>query len=460
MPMQHARFWTKRVVAAAFLVLALTTPTPTTRAQEFEVDLALVLAVDCSFSVDFREFALQMKGLGAAFRKPEVKRAIALGNLQRIAVSVVQWSDESNQVVAMPWTILETEEDGDLFGETLAGMPRKLAEGGTSISSALLYSAAHLSRAPRAQRLVIDVSSDGRNNVGVPVNAVRDRLVAQGITINALTILNEWPTLDVYFQNQVVGGEGHFVIPANDYQAYADAIYRKLLREITGPGFPELGENASRLTAFCGRHKRMEVSPYGNPMQSFTLSRLPEIIFGAGRIADLAGKVEGLAGKGAAVLVVADPMLTTLGITGRALESLKAAGLEAQVFDGLKGEPKAADIDAAAGIARAMKAKAIVGLGGGSALDTAKLVAACAASGLAAQSYQLCETPLPKNILPIIAVPTTAGTGSEVTRVSVFANAAKGEGLGLGRRTETPGGHPRSRTHRGRAAPHHRGHRA
>ncbi len=82
-------------------------------------------------------------------------------------------------------------------------------------------------------------------------------------------------------------------------------------------------------------------------MQSFTLSRLPEIIFGAGRIADLAGKVEGLAGKGAAVLVVADPMLTTLGITGRALESLKAAGLEAQVFDGLKGEPKAADIDAA-----------------------------------------------------------------------------------------------------------------
>lgn len=234
--MQHASFWKRRVVAAAFLLLALTTPSPVTRAQDAEVDLALVLAVDCSFSVDFREFALQMKGLGEAFRKPEIKRAIAMGNLQRIAVSVVQWSDESNQVVAMPWTILESEEDGDLFGETLAAMPRKLAEGGTSISSALLYSAAHLSRAPRALRLVIDVSSDGRNNVGVPVSAVRDRLVSQGITINALTILNEWPTLDVYFQNQVVGGEGHFVIPANDYGAYADAIYRKLLREITGPG--------------------------------------------------------------------------------------------------------------------------------------------------------------------------------------------------------------------------------
>lgn len=167
-------------------------------------------------------------------------------------------------------------------------------------------------------------------------------------------------------------------------------------------------------------------------MQSFTLSRLPEIIFGAGRIAELPGKVEGLAGRGAAVLVVADPMLTKLGMTGRALESLKAAGLEAQVFDGLKGEPKAAEIDAASGIARAMKSKAIVGLGGGSALDTAKLVAACAASGLPAQSYQLCETPLPKNILPIIAVPTTAGTGSEVTRVAVFANAAKVKTWGWG----------------------------
>ncbi|HEX7108120.1 MAG TPA: iron-containing alcohol dehydrogenase [Aestuariivirga sp.] len=160
-------------------------------------------------------------------------------------------------------------------------------------------------------------------------------------------------------------------------------------------------------------------------MRSFTLSHLPEIIFGPGRIADLAGKAEHLAGKGAAVLVVADPMLTTLGITGRALEILKKAGLEAHAFDGLKGEPKVADIDGAAALARTMRAKTVVGLGGGSALDTAKLVAACAASGLSAQSYQLCETPMPKNSLPIIAVPTTAGTGSEVTRVSVFANVDK-----------------------------------
>lgn len=234
--MPRARNWKGRVVAVAISVVALATPLPKTFAQTYEVDLALVLAVDCSFSVDLSEFALQMEGLGQAFRHPEVKRAISLGNLQRIAVSVVQWSDESNQAVVLPWTIIASDDDAELLGERLAVMPRQLAEGGTSISSALLYSAALLSKAPSSPRQVIDVSSDGRNNVGVPVQAVRDRIVAQGITINALTILNEWPTLNVYFQNQVTGGEGNFVIPANDYAAYAEAIYRKLLKEITGPG--------------------------------------------------------------------------------------------------------------------------------------------------------------------------------------------------------------------------------
>lgn len=234
--MPRAGTWKSRAVALAVSLLALTTPSPRIEAEDYEVDLALVLAVDCSFSVDFSEFALQMEGLGQAFRQPEVKRAIALGNLQRIAVSVVQWSDESNQMVVLPWTIIASEEDSDLIGETLARMPRKLAEGGTSISSALLYSSLLFAKAPRSPRRVIDMSSDGRNNVGVPVQAVRDQIVAQGITINGLTILNEWPTLDVYFQNQVAGGEGNFVIPANDYAAYGEAILRKLLKEITGPG--------------------------------------------------------------------------------------------------------------------------------------------------------------------------------------------------------------------------------
>ncbi|MFO1123128.1 MAG: iron-containing alcohol dehydrogenase [Hyphomicrobiales bacterium] len=160
-------------------------------------------------------------------------------------------------------------------------------------------------------------------------------------------------------------------------------------------------------------------------MQPFTLSAIPEINFGAGRLADLGGKTAGLAGKGGHVLVVADPALAASGITARAADSLRQAGFAITVFDALKGEPKQSDIDAAAALAREAKSSAIVGLGGGSALDTAKLVACCAVSGESAAAYALCATPLPAKPLPIVAVPTTAGTGSETTRVSVFANAAR-----------------------------------
>jgi len=211
-------------------------PLPAGQGADFDVDLALVLAIDCSFSVDSREFRLQMEGLGRAFQRPEIKKAILQGTRQRIAVAAIQWSDDNNQTVVVPWTVIAGDADAEELGQALAVLPRKLAQGGTSISAALLYAAALLDAAPAAERRVVDVSSDGRNNSGASVQPVRDRVVGQGITINGLTIINEWPTLQTYFENNVVGGPSHFVIPANDYQDYGDAIYMKLLREITGPG--------------------------------------------------------------------------------------------------------------------------------------------------------------------------------------------------------------------------------
>jgi alcohol dehydrogenase class IV len=160
-------------------------------------------------------------------------------------------------------------------------------------------------------------------------------------------------------------------------------------------------------------------------MTSFVLSSVPPIRFGAGRLADIVPEAEARVGSGATVLMVADPALKALGITGLAVDLLARAGFETHVYDGFTGEPGVADVDAAAALARLHGARVVVGLGGGSALDTAKLAACCAVSGLAASAYALCATPLPKNRLPIIAVPTTAGTGSEVTRVSVFADANK-----------------------------------
>ncbi|MBM3519601.1 MAG: DUF1194 domain-containing protein [Alphaproteobacteria bacterium] len=221
---------------AAVLAILLSVPMERGRAGDEEVDLALILAIDCSFSVDANEFRLQMEGLGQAFMSEEVKEAIRSGPHQRIAVSAYQWSDVNNQLVVLPWAVISGDADADELGRTLSRMQRRLAQGGTSISTALMFGAEMFASAPTAPRRVIDVSSDGRNNMGPPISAVRDRLVASGITINALAILNEWPTLDVYFESQLVGGQGNFVIPANDYPAYGEAIFRKLLKEITGPG--------------------------------------------------------------------------------------------------------------------------------------------------------------------------------------------------------------------------------
>jgi alcohol dehydrogenase len=154
-------------------------------------------------------------------------------------------------------------------------------------------------------------------------------------------------------------------------------------------------------------------------MNSFTLLRVPDIFYGPGRLAELPS----LLPRVTRAVLVADPALQAQGITARALELLAKAGIETKVYDGFTGEPKVKDIDAIAVLAK--DATAIVGIGGGSALDAAKLAACCAVSGLSAEAYELCKTPLPKNRLRFIAIPTTAGTGSEVTRVSVYANAQK-----------------------------------
>jgi hypothetical protein len=232
----------RRILAALVVAAGLAGSSPIelgspAHAAATQVDLALVLAVDCSYSVDAREFRLQMQGIASAFRQKAIHEAITRGPLGRIAVALVEWSDEQNQVMPVTWQLIDSREAAVAFADIVAATPRRLAEGGTAIGTALQFAAAAVLTAPvETTRRVIDLSSDGRNNRGIKVTIARDEVVAKGITINALAIINEWPTLNYYFDQQVVGGPYHFVIVANDYAAYAEAIYRKLLKEITGPG--------------------------------------------------------------------------------------------------------------------------------------------------------------------------------------------------------------------------------
>jgi len=199
------------------------------------VDLNLVLGIDCSYSVDNVEFNLQVQGLARAFRTPEVLDAISRGPYGRISVTVVQWSDDVHQILSIPWTTISDIASALSFSGQLAAMTRQTAIGATSITAMMRFGVRLLARAPhRSLRQVIDISADGRNNIGGYPMPVRDFAASRRITINGLAILNEIKTLDKYFELYVAGGPGNFVIPANDYEAYGQAIKRKLIMEILG----------------------------------------------------------------------------------------------------------------------------------------------------------------------------------------------------------------------------------
>ncbi len=230
------RAWVQALLIAVLLVCLSAVAVGPIRAGNASVDLALVVALDGSGSVDEVEFALQMRGLAEAFRRQETVEAIGCGDLQRIAVSVVHWSGSDGQVTVLPWTIIASVVDAGNFADRVAATPRGVEPTTTALSSALLYSEALLEQAPSATRRVIDVAADGPGNIGPPLDAVRGQLLGHGITINGLAVENEWRRLGIYMQNEVAGGADNFVVTAKNYEAFSDAIFRKLLKEIAGPG--------------------------------------------------------------------------------------------------------------------------------------------------------------------------------------------------------------------------------
>lgn len=153
---------------------------------------------------------------------------------------------------------------------------------------------------------------------------------------------------------------------------------------------------------------------------SFSISAIPDIRFGDGALAGLPAAVKSFDGVGAVLLVI-DAFLAQSGLADKISGELAEAGIKTKVFSHFSGEPKIAHLHAA--IAIADGADMVIGVGGGSALDIAKIVACCAASGEDPMHYALAANPLPKAPLKKIMVPTTAGTGSETSATNIFAGA-------------------------------------
>jgi hypothetical protein len=228
------------VLASVALVLAGVAAAPAAE----EVDLLLVLAVDVSRSIDHPKFLLQRDGYAAAVSDRQVIEAIKSGPTGKIGMAFVEWSGYGAQKLVIDWTIIDGAAAARRFGDQIVEAPRSFADR-TSIAGGIDFAAAQLARAPfEAQRQTIDVSGDGTNNAGREVQSARDEALAKGIVINGLVILSDrsvpWNAehtnppggLEKYYQENVIGGPGAFVMAAEDFNSFGRAIVKKMIAEI------------------------------------------------------------------------------------------------------------------------------------------------------------------------------------------------------------------------------------
>jgi hypothetical protein len=209
------------------------------------VDVELVLAVDVSRSVDPQEQELQFSGYAAAFRDPKLIEGIAGGPVGQIAVTLFTWSDWHIQEHLIPWMKINNASSAERFAAAVDAAPRRTWLY-TSISGAMDYAAKLFGQGYEGTRKVVDISGDGVNNSGRPVAEARADALAQGIVLNGLAVLDQtpqpWaaglPPLDQYFRDEVIGGPGAFLMVAEGFEAFEQAVKRKIIREIASAPAP------------------------------------------------------------------------------------------------------------------------------------------------------------------------------------------------------------------------------
>lgn len=236
------RLWYGPFLAALALLAAGAAPARAGGDGRTPVDLELVLAVDISYSMDVEELALQRDGYVSAITSPEFLEALRTGPRGRIAVAYVEWAGEHEQETVVSWTLIDGPATARAFADAIAAAPLKRVYR-TSISGALLYSADQFdTNGFKGLRRVIDVSGDGVNNQGPPVEMARNAVVERHITINGLPLVQkrgtataiDVPELDVYYEDCVIGGPGAFMIPVEHISEFARAIKTKLVLEVAG----------------------------------------------------------------------------------------------------------------------------------------------------------------------------------------------------------------------------------
>ena len=202
-------------------------------------DLALVLAIDASGSINDRDFSLQQTGYAAAFTDRQVLDALAGAGV--VDVAVVLWGDDEMAPQVLPWRRVASDADAAGLAADIAGLPRRVT-GDTGIGSGLWTALDLLETGGAcAVRQIINVSGDGKESHGprlrhhVPLAVARERAAQMGVTINGLAITVDGADLAEWYSARVITGPDAFVMTAQTFEAFGEAIIRKLAREIALP---------------------------------------------------------------------------------------------------------------------------------------------------------------------------------------------------------------------------------
>ncbi|WP_439142426.1 DUF1194 domain-containing protein [Pseudooctadecabacter sp.] len=193
-------------------------------------EVALMLAVDVSGSVDGDEYRIQMDGLAAGLTDRRVMAALVEGKAQ---VALMQWTGTGRQTVVINWTQMNSPDDVAAFAFQVATVPRLWRDFSTAIGEAMQLALPYFAIVDGCKRHVIDISGDGISNEGSFPSDHWPALEAAGVTVNALVIQNSGFDLTTWFEDNVIIGPGAFAVTANGFDEYPEQIIRKLYRELT-----------------------------------------------------------------------------------------------------------------------------------------------------------------------------------------------------------------------------------
>jgi Ca-activated chloride channel family protein len=213
----------RHAVAGAVLATALSGPVSA-------CDIALALAVDVSGSVDLQEYVLQMEGLAAAIADSTVADALVRAKAR---VLLVQWTGRDRQEASLPWRQITSHQDALDLARDIRTAPRPWRNFSTAIGEALVFTKAQFADVTDCRRKVIDVSGDGASNEGLAPGDLRRVLWQDGFVVNGLAIEGSEPDLTAYYWENVMAGDGAFVMTANGFADFPKRIKLKLLREVT-----------------------------------------------------------------------------------------------------------------------------------------------------------------------------------------------------------------------------------